>query len=178
MLFSYSSASLDLSISDYPLMPCPSSVQWSYLYLTIPTDSSAELWSTFLDSNRQLSGVMRAAACLVLVLPRRSHMIDAISDCGGSTFPHESSSNSVCWLFGVSTGLHSAPPYLTDYFILVVAKDGQVYDQRLLARWLFHASRLWQSAHGHSQLDLRLLGTISRSIFVIQISVFLVSERN
>ena len=81
----------------------------------------------------QLSGVMRAATCLVLVLPRRSHIIDAISDCGGSTFPHESSSNSVCWFFGVSTGLHSAPPYLTDYFILVVAKDGQVYDQRLLA---------------------------------------------
>ena len=27
-------------------------------------------------------------------------------DCAGSTFPHDSSSNSVYWLFGVSTGLY------------------------------------------------------------------------
>ena len=78
MLFSYLSASLDSSISDYPLMPCPSSCNG--------------LISTWLNSNRllsgapkylltlgQLSGVMRAAAHLILVLPRRSYTTDAIS---------------------------------------------------------------------------------------------------
>ena len=97
-------------------------------------------------------------------------------DCTGSTFPYESSSNSVCWLSGASTGLHLLILQTTSSR-LVQLKDGQIYDQQLPASCAFRAQRLWQSAHGHSLLALRLLGTISQWIFVILILVFLVLEK-
>ena len=73
----------------------------------------------------QLSGVMRAAARHILVLPRRSHITDAITRLHWLDIPHESTSNSVCWLFGVSSGLHLLNPYLAYYFIPVGAIEGR-----------------------------------------------------
>ena len=127
----------------------------------------------------QLSGVMRAAARLILALPRRSHMTDAISTrLHWLDIPARVVFKLCVLAFRCQHG--SAPPYLVDYTSsrLVRLKDGQIYDQRLLASCAFRAPRLWQSAHGHSLLALRLLGTISQWIFVIPILVFLVLERN
>ena len=62
-------------------------------------------------------------------------------DCTGSTFPHESSSNSVCWLSGASTGL-TLLILQTTSSQLVQLKDGQIYDQRLPASCAFRAPRL------------------------------------
>ena len=117
----------------------------------------------------QLSGVMRAAA------RSSSYFLGEVTwptrfprDCTGSTIPHGSSSNSVCWLSGASTGLHLLILQTTSSW-LVQLKDGQIYDQWLPASCAFHAPGLWQSAHEHSLLAFRLLGTISQWIFVILI---------
>ena len=44
----------------------------------------------------QLSGVMRAATCLVLVLPRRSHMIDATSETARARHSRTSRLQTLC----------------------------------------------------------------------------------
>ena len=75
----------------------------------------------------QMSGVMEAAARLITsscFLREATWLTWSPRDCTGSTFPHESSSNSVCLLFGVSTGLDLFI-LIADYFIPVVAIEGR-----------------------------------------------------
>ena len=72
----------------------------------------------------QLSGVMRAAARLILVLPRRSHMTDAISTrLHWLDIPARVVFKLCVTAFRCQHG--SAPPYLADYFIPVGAVEGR-----------------------------------------------------
>ena len=94
-----------------------------------------------------------------------------------------SSSNSVCWLFGISKG-RPAPLILQTIFIPVGTTEG---------RSSLRSADTGQSCvprtktptigpRAFAVIDIvtiiRLLGTFSQWIFVIQISIFLVSERN
>ena len=72
----------------------------------------------------QLSGVMRAAACLILVLPQRSHMTDVISTrLHWLDIPARFVFKLCMLAFRCQRG--SAPHYLADYFILVGANEGR-----------------------------------------------------
>ena len=72
----------------------------------------------------QLSGVMRAPARLILVLPRRSHMTDAISTrLHWLDIPARVVFKLCVLVFRCQHG--SAPPYLADYFIPVGAIEGR-----------------------------------------------------
>ena len=72
----------------------------------------------------QLSGVMRAAARLILVLPRRSHMTDAISTrLHWLDIPARVVFKLCVIAFRCQHG--SAPLYLADYFIPVGAVEGR-----------------------------------------------------
>ena len=72
----------------------------------------------------QLSGVMRAAACLILMLPQRSHMTDAISTrLHWLNIPARVVFKFCVLSFRCQHG--SAPPYLADYFIPVGAIEGR-----------------------------------------------------
>ena len=72
----------------------------------------------------QLSGVMRAAARLILVLPRRSHMTDGISTrLHWLDIPAWIVFKLCVLAYRCQHG--SAPPYLADYFIPVGAVEGR-----------------------------------------------------
>ena len=72
----------------------------------------------------QLSGVMRAAARLIFVLPRRSHITDAISTrLHWLDIPARVVLKLCVLAFRCQHG--SAPPYLADNFIRVVAIEGR-----------------------------------------------------
>ena len=88
-------------------------LSWCYLNCSIMWAGQTELpgpvWrvSSTMYLLGQLSVVMRAAARLVLVLPRMKRATWLTPrDCIGSKFPHESFLISVCLLIDVSTGLH------------------------------------------------------------------------
>ena len=83
--------------------------------------ASAELRSTFSVSCLVSWELLHASSSCFL--GEATWLTWSPRDCTGLTFPHESSSNSVCLFFGVSTGLHR--PYITDYFIPVGAIEGR-----------------------------------------------------
>ena len=123
---------------DMPDKQCRGSNPWSATISA--TDSSAMRRSIFSGSCPVSWGPPHASSSYFLgeaTWPTRSPR-----DCTDSTFPHESSSNYVCWLAGASTGLHLLILQTTSSR-LVQLEDGQIYDQRLPASCAFRAPRLW-----------------------------------
>ena len=121
----------------------------------------------------QLSGIMRAAARLVLVLPRMSHMTDcdlheaALARCSCTSL------QTLCACLSMSA--RSAPPYLADYFVPVGAIEGRS-NLRSAAAGQLCVPRTKTVIIGprafavFSPTTWNRLGTISRLIFEIFVS--------
>ena len=167
MLFSYSSASLDSSISDYPLLPCPSSCNGlilTWLFQQTPQRS-------FEVPSRS---VVRCHEGRHMPRPRASsekpHYWRDLRETVRARHSRTSRLQTLCAGFLVSAQVCTS--LYNRLFHPGCGKGRPSLRSAATSRWLFHAPRLWQSAHGHSQLDLGLLGTISQSIFVIQSRYF------
>ena len=117
MLFSYSSALLDSPIFDYHALI-------HAMVLSRLDYCNGLLGGAPKYLLGQLSGVMRAAARLILVLPRRGHMTDVISTrLHWLDIPAQVVFKLCVLAFRCQSG--SAPPYLADYSIMVDAIEGR-----------------------------------------------------
>ena len=91
----------------------------------------------------QLSGVMRAATCLVLVLPRRSHIIDAISErLRGLDIPARVVFKLCVQAFWCQHGSALWTSLSNRLFHPGCGKGRSSLRSASTSRWLFHASRL------------------------------------